>query len=79
MQDSYVPSWSLRVISIMHPGICSVGFWMTTQAKDFYNPFPHRLTLKGLSNWQALDVPRLCAVQSVDHVFQFFDVIRHND
>src|ERR1700680_1835244 len=74
MQNRHVTARLLRIIGIVRPRINSRGFGMAYKLKYFYDAFPNRLTLEFLFDGHTLDVLRLHAMQTANHVLQFEDV-----
>lgn len=60
----------------MRPGVGFRRVRMAVQVKNFDNAIPNGLALKGLFHRDAFDMRRFDAVQTPNHVFEFF-YVRH--
>src|SRR5450759_1645709 len=78
VQHGYMASRLPWIVRIMRPCIRSIGFWMPTQIEHFHNAIPHRFTAEYLFHWNTGNVGSFDAMQTSNHVPQFFDIVSHD-
>jgi hypothetical protein len=62
MKHRHMAFWVGRIVSLVHPRINPIRFWVTLQAKDFDNAVPYHLAFKYLRHWHTLQVLSPCTV-----------------